>query len=434
MQRKKKKHGPWNVLIAIVLGMLIGSLTKQGNVLFGIDLFHFTYPIYNICGKIFINALTLVVVPLVSSSIITGIARIGNESAFGRLGLKTFGFYIGTSFLAILTGLFFVNVFNPGSVINMESITSTVDLNAIQQHLATQESSRFTDILLQIVPSNIIDAFGRGQMLGLIFFSLIFGFCISKIESHPSSILLGFWQGIFQAMIRFTHIIMRFLPIGVFFLVAKVFSESGFQSLHSLGLFTVAVLLGLAMFMFVVLPLLLRLIGKVPPGRHLKAMAPALITAFSTSSSSATLPITIECVEKRAGVSNRICSLVIPLGTSINMSGSALYECVAALFVAQAYGIELTFGTQFIVVLLALITSIGVAGIPSASLVAVIAILKAIGLPIEGIGLFIAVDRILDMCRTMVNVFSDSCCAVLVAKSEGEKHVLTKEIPVTDDF
>ncbi len=264
-------------------------------------------------------------------------------------------------------------------------------------------------------------------MLGLIFFSLIFGYCISKIENENASVMMRFWQGIFQAMIQFTHIIMKFLPFGVFFLVAKVFADAGFQSLQSLGLFTLAVILGLAIFMFVALPLLLKFVGKVAPIRHFKAMGPALITAFSTSSSSATLPITIDCVEKRAGVSNRICSLVIPLGTSINMSGSALYECVAAMFVAQAYGIELTFTTQFIVVFLALITSIGVAGVPSASLVAIIAILKALGLPIEGIGLFIAVDRVLDMCRTTVNVFSDSCCAILVARSEGEKDVLAKD-------
>ncbi len=429
MPTKKKKQSPWKVFIAIALGMIIGSYTQSGSSLFGIDLFDFMYPIYNMCGKIFINALTLVVVPLVSSSIITGIARIGNESAFGRLGLKTFGFYLGTSLLAILIGVLFVNLLNPGSMINVESITSSVNIEALQKHLSTEESTRFSDILLQIVPSNIIDTFGKGQMLGLIFFSLIFGYCISKIESHASSILMGFWQGIFQAMIQFTHIIMKFLPLGVFFLVAKVFSEAGFQSLRSLGVFTLAVLMGLAVFMFVALPLLLKIIAKVQPTRHFKAMSPALITAFSTSSSSATLPITIDCVEKRAGVSNKICSLVIPLGTSINMSGSALYECVAALFVAQAYGIELTLSTQFIVVLLALITSIGVAGVPSASLVAIIAILKAIGLPIEGIGLFIAVDRILDMCRTTVNVFSDSCCAILVAKSEGEKNVLTQLDP-----
>ncbi len=427
MTTHKKKQSPWKVFIAIILGILIGTFTQKGSTLFGWNLFDTLYPIYNMGGKIFINALTLVVVPLVSSSIITGIARIGNESAFGRLGVKTFGFYIGTSLLAVVIGLFFVNILKPGTLIHPEAI-SQVNTAGIEQHITSQESHKFSEVLLQIIPSNIVDTFAHGQMLGLIFFSLIFGYCISKIESHASTILMGFWQGVFQAMLKFTHIIMKFLPIGVFFLVARVFAEAGFQSIRSLGVFTLAVLLGLAFFMFVALPLLLKFIARVRPSRHFRAMGPALITAFSTSSSSATLPITIDCVEKRAGVSNRICSLVIPLGTSINMSGSALYECVAAMFVAQAYGIDLSLTTQFMVVLLALITSIGVAGVPSASLVAIIVILKAIGLPIEGIGLFIAVDRVLDMCRTTVNVFSDSCCAVLVARTEGEEHVLTKDV------
>lgn len=427
MGTSKKKQRPWNVFIAIALGIVIGIFTQQNSSLFGISLFEYTHPVYKLCGKVFINALTLVVVPLVSASIITGIARIGSDSSFGRLGVKTFGFYLGTSLLAILIGLFFVNLLNPGSVVNPESIASSVDVNVLNKQLEAGQSARFSDLLFQIVPSNVIDAFGKGQMLGVIFFSLIFGYCLSKIENKTGSILMGFWQGIFETMIHFTHFIMKFLPLGVFFLVAQVFSESGLKSLASLGLFTAAVILGLATFMFVGLPILLKVIGKIQPSRHFRAMGPALITAFSTSSSSATLPITIDCVEKRAGVSNKICSLVIPLGTSINMSGSALYECVAALFVAQVYGLELSVTTQFTVVILSLITSIGVAGIPSASLIAVIAILKAMGLPIEGIGLFIAVDRILDMCRTTVNVFSDSCCAILVARTEGEKDVLSKD-------
>lgn len=427
MTASKKKQTPWIVFIAIILGMAVGSFTQKGSTFFGMDLFGFAFPIYDICGKIFINALTLVVVPLVASSIITGIARIGNESSFGRLGAKIFGFYLFTSLIAILIGLVLVNLLNPGSVIDPATISSSINIADVQLHLTTQESTRVTDILLQIVPSNIVDTLGRGQMLGLIFFSLIFGFCVSKLESDTGTLLKGLFQGIFQAMIQFTHIIMKCLPLGVFFLVAKVFSEAGFQSLKSLGLFTIAVITGLAIFVFGALPLLLKFIGKVSPTRHFKAMGPALITAFSTSSSSATLPITIECVEKRAGVSNKICSLVVPLGTSINMSGSALYECVAAMFVAQAYGIELSLTSQFLVVALALITSIGVAGVPSASLVAIIAMLKALGLPIEGIGLFIAVDRVLDMCRTTVNVFSDSCCAILVARTEGEKSVLSKD-------
>lgn len=420
----KKKKSPWLVFAAIVLAMFVGSWSGTQTTIFGINLYH----TFDLLGKLFINALTLVVVPLVASSIISGVAKIGNDAAFGRLGLKIVIFYFSTSLIAILIGLLFVNLLSPGQAIHPDSLSAAVDATAVGQHVNAQEGYKVVEVILQIIPSNVVEAFSRGQMLGIIFFSLIFGYSISRIESHSSSILLGFAQGIFQAMIRITHMIMAFLPLGVFCLVAKVFATTGVESLRSLGLFTSAVILGLLIFVFVALPLILKYVGKVKPSRHFKAMAPALITAFSTSSSSATLPITIDCVEKRAGVSNRICSLVVPLGTSLNMSGSALYECVAAMFVAQAYGIDLSFSTQFIVVLLALITSIGVAGIPSASLVAVIVILKAIGLPVEGIGLFIAVDRILDMCRTTVNVFSDSCCAILVAKTEGEKEILTKEV------
>jgi Na+/H+-dicarboxylate symporter len=422
-RKMKKKQKPWTVFIAIILGIIVGCLTTKGTILFGIDL----YKLYDFFGKIFLNALTMVTVPLVAASIITGIARIGGETNFGRLGAKTFGFYLGTSIIAILIGLFFVNLLSPGHHIHIEQIQTQAHADTLKAHISAQESYRFTHALLQIVPSNIFDTFSKGEMLGVIFFSLVFGYCISKIEQHSSTTLYNFFHAIFHTMIRLIHLVMKFLPLGVFFLVARSFAETGIKSLSSLGMFTLSVLLGLGVFMFVALPLMLKLIAKVKPFRHFKAMGPALITAFSTSSSSATLPITIDCVEKRAGVSNRICSLVIPLGTSINMSGSALYECIAAMFIAQSYGVELSFLSQFLLVFLALITSIGVAGVPSASLVAIIAILKAMELPLEGIALFIAVDRILDMCRTTVNVFSDSCCAILVARTEGEKQVLATD-------
>jgi proton glutamate symport protein len=423
---KKTKKTPWAVFIAIILAMIVGSATGPDFKLFGI---HF-YSLFDILGKLFINALTLVVVPLVAASIITGIAKIGKEHSFGRLGAKTFGFYFATSLLAILIGLFFVNLLKPGLVGGMPlegAGAATAQNTHLQAHISGEKGVKIVDILMQIVPSNAFLAFSQGQMLGIIFFSLLFGYAMSKIESRVSEILMGFWQGVFETMIQMTHLILKCLPIGVFCLVAKVFATIGIESLKPLALFSTAVIGGLAVFTFVALPLLLKFIGRVSPKRHFRAMGPALITAFSTSSSSATLPVTMDCVEKRAGVSNKICSLVVPLGTSINMSGSALYECVAAMFVAQAYGIDLSFTTQFLVVLLALITSMGVAGVPSGSLVAVIVILKAIGLPAEGVGLFLAVDRILDMCRTTVNVFSDSCCAILVARTEGEKKVLSRD-------
>jgi Na+/H+-dicarboxylate symporter len=420
---KKKRKSPWIVILAILLGMATGAMAGMDAGIFGVPF----YSVFDVIGKLFINSLTLIVVPLVSASIITGIARIGSENTMGRLGLKIFGFYVFTSFIAILIGLCVVNVFNPGAFFTEHGSTVIPAETAAQlkDDLAAGHGLSLSGVILQIVPSNIVDAF-HGQMMGLIFFSLLFGYAVSKIEHHPQSIIIGFWQGIFQTMLVITDVIMKFLPIGVFCLVAKAFANAGVDSLKALAVFFVTVVVGLAIFMFIGLPLLLKFIGKVNPYNHFRAMAPALVTAFSTSSSSATLPVTIECVEKRAGVSNRICSLVIPLGTSINMSGSALYECVAALFIAQVYGLELSVITQFSVVLLSLVTSIGIAGIPSASIVAIIVILNAIGLPAEGIGLLFAVDRILDMCRTTVNVFSDSCCAVLVATTEGETGILER--------
>lgn len=407
------------MFIAIVMAIVVGSLAGTTGGIFGITYFS----IFEVVGKLFINALTLVVVPLVSSSVITGVARIGNDSAFGRLGLKIFTFYILTSFLAIIIGLFFVNVLSPGTVYS-ENGQSMIQQAGMSHELQVGQGHTVLDLIYSIIPSNIVDVF-HGQMLALIFFSILFGYALSKIEPQPASTLIHFWQGVFQAMLHITHMIMKLLPIGVFCLVAQAFATTGIETLRSLAWFVITVLAGLFVFTFVVLPLLLRFVAKVNPWKHFRAMAPALITAFSTSSSSATLPITIDCVEKRAGVSNRICSLVIPLGTSVNMSGSALYECVAALFIAQIFGIELTFGMQFMVVSLALVTSMGIAGIPSGSIVAIIVILNTLGLPVESIGILFAVDRILDMFRTTVNVFSDSCCAVLVARSEGEKGILT---------
>jgi len=210
----------------------------------------------------------------------------------------------------------------------------------------------------------------------------------------------------------------------VFGLVAETVASTGFAAFRPLLLFFITVMLALATHTFIALPLVLKYVAKVPPYRHLKVMAPAMLTAFSSASSSGTLPLTMECVEKGAGVSERTTSFVLPLGATINMDGTALYECVAAIFLAQAYGLEMTFTTQFTVVLIALLTSIGVAGIPAASLVAITVILTAIGLPVEAIGLLLVTDRILDMCRTSVNIFSDSCGAVVIAKSEKETGIL----------
>jgi Na+/H+-dicarboxylate symporter len=234
-------------------------------------------------------------------------------------------------------------------------------------------------------------------------------------------------------MMKITDLVMKFAPLGVFALVAKVVAgidADEFGGLvQSVGLFFVSVMLGLLVHSLITLPALLVLVARVNPWRHFRAVATPVLTAFSTASSSATLPLTMEAVEKNAGVSNRISSFVLPLGATVNMNGTALYECAAAMFIAQAYGLELTFTTQFTVVLIALLTSIGVAGIPAASLVAITIILAAIGLPLEAIGVILAVDRILDMFRTAVNVFGDTVAAVVVARLEGEEGILEPQPP-----
>ena len=279
-------------------------------------------------------------------------------------------------------------------------------------------------IFIRMVPTNIVAAAANGEMLGLIFFSLVFGYFMSRIPAGPRETLLSFWKGVSETMMKITMWIMQFAPYGVFGLVAKTVAATGFEAFLPMFWFFITALLALLTHMFIVMPLLLKYVGRVSPLAHIRGMAPAMLTAFSTASSSATLPMTMKCLQEKSGVSERTTSFVLPLGATVNMDGTALYECVAAMFLAQAYGLELSYTTQFMIVLIALLTSIGVAGIPAASLVAITVILTAIGLPVEAIGLLLVTDRVLDMVRTSVNIFSDSCGAVLIAKSEKETGIL----------
>ncbi len=418
----RKLH--WQILIALLLALAAGSLSGTTAGMFGVTCFE----VYDFIGTLFLNALKMIIVPLIVSSIIVGIAGAGNSGAFGRLGGRTVLYYLSTTLFAILTGLFLVNLTQPGIVDGAparEIIGLSEDAAAVTEKVAGKDAGDVVDIFLRMIPTNVVQAAADGEMLGLIFFSLLFGYFMTRIPESSGGALQRFWQGVYDVMMLITELVMKFAPLGVFGLVAKVVASTGFAAFKPLAVFFFTVLGGLLIHMLVTFPLLLRFIGSVSPLRQYRAMAPALLTAFSTASSSATVPVTMECVERNAGVSNRTASFVIPLGATVNMDGTALYECVAAMFIAQAYGLELTVAQQFVIVLLALLTSIGVAGIPAASLVAIAIILTAIGLPAEGIGLILAVDRVLDMCRTAVNVFSDACGAVIIARLEGEKDVLT---------
>ena len=409
-----------------MLAVIVGHLTGMDGSILGIRF----YDIYSFLGTLFMNALKMLIVPLIVSSIITGIAGLGDSGSMGRLGGKTLLYYLTTSLFAIMVGLLMVNIMTPG-IVDGEPAREILPLSAedtadITARVDGRGAGDVVDIFVRMVPVNIVAAAAQGQMLGLIFFSLLFGYFMTRIAGPPAQVLKDFWEGIFAVMMKITDWVMLFAPLGVFALVAKVVASTGFAAFQPVLTFLLTVLGALAIHLLVVLPLLLRLLGGVSPLRHYQAMTPALLTAFSTASSSATLPVSMDCVENRAGVSNRTTSFVLPLGATVNMDGTALYECVAAMFIAQAYGLELDFATQFTVVLVALLTSIGVAGIPAASLVAITIILTAIGLPVEAVGLILAVDRILDMCRTSVNVFSDSCGAVLIGRLEGETGILSK--------
>lgn len=415
----------WQILIALgaafAAGALVGRLPEasQAPWLKGFDFL----------GTLFLNALKMLVVPLIASAIITGVAGLGPSRALGRLGFKTLLYYTLTTLVSVLVGLLLVTWIQPG-IVDGRPAREVVGLEAETAEVLEGMSERGTGdlwgIFLRMVPTNIVASAAEGDMLGLIFFSLVFGFFMLRLPKDRYQRFLSFWEDLNEVMMCMTHWVMRFAPVGVFALVAKVIAPIGWEALRPLGAFFLTVLAGLSIHFGLVLPLLLLVVGRVNPWRHYRAMLPALLTGFSTASSSATLPVTVECVTRRAGVSNRVAGFTLPLGATVNMDGTALYECVAAVFIAQAYGVNLAFGELFTVVLLALLTSIGVAGIPSASLVAILIILHAVGLPAEGLGLILAVDRILDMCRTSVNLFSDSCAAVVIARTEGESEVLQK--------
>ncbi len=410
----------WQILIGLGLAVLAGWLSGPEGAVLGVPL----VDVYGFIGDLFLNALKMLIVPLIASSIIMGMAGMGEEGAVGRLGLRTLVYYLTTSLLAILTGLVLVNLVRPG-IVGGRPLGEVIGLEGTGADALARVGERgagdVVGILLRMVPENVLAAASDNrQMLAVIFFSLLFGYFLTRIAEPGRGTVASFWQGVLDVMMRITELVMRFAPLGVFGLVAKVVATTGFGAFGPLLEFFFTVLVALAVHAFVTLPILLRVAGGVRnPFAFYRAMAPALLMAFSTSSSSATLPLTMECAEKRAGLPNRIVAFVLPLGATVNMDGTALYECVAAMFIAQAYGLHVGFGVQFTMVLIALLTSIGVAGIPSASLVAITVILAAVGLPMEAVGLILVVDRILDMARTSVNVLSDSCGTAIISAMGG---------------
>lgn len=370
-------------------------------------------------GVIFLRLLNMIIVPLILCSITTGVASVGSGGNLGRLGLKTMGFYVFSTLLAIITGFILVTLMKPGIGAELGFTVPVEDISVA--------SESFGQTLIKIIPTNIIESMAQGHMLSIIFFAILFGFFITKVAEKPRILIIDVFDALLAVIMKMTLFIIKFTPLGVFSITAMVIAQQIrmgneiSEIVTRLGLYFLTVLLGLMIHGLITLPLAVKLLGRANPLKHLKNMSIPLLTAFSTSSSNATLPLTMKAVEEEDGVSNKIASFTLPLGATVNMNGTALYECVAVIFIAQAYGIELTFGQQMIVIFTALLAAIGSAGIPMAGLIMMAVVLKAVGLPLEGIGLILAVDRILDMFRTTINVYGDTCCAVIVAKSEGEE-------------
>jgi len=452
----------WQILAGLVVGVGIGSLIAAaalsaaetaGKPTYAATSVEnrYDYMALRLIGDLFLNGLKLIVIPIITTSIILAIAGLGSHSAFRRLGLKTLAYYMLTSLAAILIGLTLVNLIAPGSTPG-DAPLFTADMGAdfsseaqkVQDKSGGKTGSDFLDVFRQMVPPNIVQAANGGNFIGLIVVSMLVGFFATRLPDDRKKAFLGFIEAVYDITLAITHFVLKLAPIGVCGLiaatialhVAKLAPDDRVAELFSgIAKFALTVMLALGLHFFVVMPLILCFVARVNPIRHYMAMGPAIMTALSTSSSSSTLPVTMECVEERAGVSRKTTSFVLPLGATVNMDGTALFECVAAIFICQAFGIELSLGQQFMIVVVALLTSVGVAGVPSASIVAIVVILRSVEEQLQaqgldyplvavGVPIIFAIDRPLDMCRTVVNIFSDSVGAVVVGRSEGEPYIL----------
>jgi len=402
----------WQVLLAMVLGAVTGAVFGEP-----------AAARLGWIGDLFMQLLRMIIVPLVLTSIISGVASVGGGRALGRLFSKTLGYYLLSSLLAASVGLVMVNLIRPGVGANMVGAASSE-----LPELETANSP--VELLLDIVPENFVQAAATGDMLAIIFFCIVFGAAITTLPDKTRVVLTDLFDAFLQAMMALTSGIIKFLPIGVFALITRMVATTGFESFQALAMYALTIGSGVTFHLVVTLPVLLIVLAKISPRIHFANMREPLLIAFSTSSSGATLPVTMSVVEEKVGVSNKVASFVLPMGATVNMDGTAVFECVGALFIAQVLGFDLTLMQQAIVVLTALLASIGAAAVPSAGLVVIFIVLEAIGLrgPAVNVivGSMLAIDRPLDMYRTAVNVFSDSCGAAIVARSEGETEVDTE--------
>lgn len=410
------------ILIGMGLGIIAGILAVYFN------FSDFTNDWIKPWGSIFLNLLKLIAVPLIFVSLVKGISSLSNISKLSRIGLKTISLYLFSTIIAVSFGLILVNSIEPGNTFPdhkkkelQEKYNTTIDLKKDQASELKNESP--LKFLVDVVPSNFFKAAtDNSKMLQIIFFAILFGIAMVILEEKKVKVVKEFFDGIDAIILKIIDIIMLFAPYGVFALIAGLIVDfSGDLDLFSaLGLYAITVMLGLLVMIFIIYPLFLKIFTPIKYTDFYKAISPAQLLAFSTSSSAATLPVTMECVENDLGVANEVASFVLPVGVTINMDGTSCYQAIAAVFIAQVFGVDLDIYDQLIIVVTATLASIGTPGVPGGSIVMLIIVLTSVGIPIEGLALILGIDRPLDMLRTVVNVTGDATVSTIVAKSENK--------------
>ena len=421
----------WKIIIGMVLGVLYGLLaSKMG----WID---FTNDLIKPWGKIFINLLKLIAVPLVFASLIKGVSSLSDISKLSRIGGKTIGIYLFTTVVAVTFGLLLVNIIQPGTSFSEEKrieLKEQYASNAASKIASAKDVKKDGPLqfIVDMVPSNFIQATGNNKnMLQVIFFAILFGIAMVILPKEKTSVVKGFFDGVNDIILQIVDLIMLTAPYGVFALLGGLVVDFGGSAelFQALGIYSLSVVIGLLLMIMVVYPFILKSFTKLKYFDFFKGIAPAQMLAFSTSSSAATLPVTMERCEDHIGVSKEVSSFVLPLGATINMDGTSLYQAVAAVFIAQAFGYDLDLSQQLTIVLTSTLASIGAAAVPGAGMVMLVIVLSSIGIDPEGIALIFAVDRLLDMLRTVVNVTGDATVATVVAATEGQlKDVTDKEL------
>ena len=424
---KAGSRAPWkmSLLTKIFVGMILGIIAglALGGSVWTVGDAEFTLASIRPVGDLFLRLIRMVVVPLVFASLLVGTASLGDPKKLGRIGMKTVAFYLVTTALAITIGLFIAITVAPGSGLpaeTTETLLAEFETGAAEATISMRQRPGTVETLLEIVPTNPAGSLAAGDMLQIIFFALFFGVALTLIKNREkANQIIGFFEGVTDAMIIVVHMVMKLAPYAVFALIAAVIATYGVQVLGSLLIYALCVLVGLSLHVLIVYSGAVWILGRMSPITFLRGIRKAQAIAFATSTSSGTLPVTMECAEKNLGVSEEVSSFVLPLGSTVNMDGTAMYQGVATVFIAQVYMMDLSIGQQLTIVLMATLASIGAAGVPGVGIITLAMVLDTIGLPLEGIALILGVDRFLDMARTAVNITGDSAVAVVVARSEG---------------